>query len=98
MKARAAVCIGLAGVAVVLSYTVQRLVDAAGEPPLSSVLLSGTIAYYWRVGIALLHGVVVASVAAVGLSEDRAITALRMLPVPVLGLGLLCVVAVLVVP
>ena len=44
------------GLGVVVSYAVQRLVDAPGEPPLGTVLRQPTIPYFWRVGTALVHG------------------------------------------
>ena len=39
----------------VVSYTLQRLVDAQNEPPMGAVLLDANIPYYWRVMMASLH-------------------------------------------
>lgn len=44
------------GLGVVASYTVQRLIDAGGEPPLGTVLRQPVIPYFWRVGTAVVHG------------------------------------------
>jgi hypothetical protein len=41
--------------AFVASYALQRLADAATEPPVGMVLSQATIPYFWRLGFAALH-------------------------------------------
>jgi hypothetical protein len=57
---------------VVASYAGQRLWDSVGEPPLGAVLRQATIPYYWRVGTALLHGIIAGVSAATAATPDRA--------------------------
>ena len=54
----------------ILSYAVQRLVDAQTEPPMGTVLLQEDIPYYWRVGISLAHGGAAVLLLSIRLSWD----------------------------
>ncbi|MCB9665738.1 MAG: hypothetical protein H6732_16640 [Alphaproteobacteria bacterium] len=91
----AAAAAGLAGA---LSYTVQRLVDAAQEGPAPGALIAQEhIPYYWRCGAALLHALVVALVVGTVATPEAAQRWLaRAWLVPVVALP--CLVALLAVP
>ena len=67
-------------VAACLAYTVQRLVDAATEPPMAVVLRRSDIPYYWRVGLSLVHGLGAGSLAWVALDAAAATRCLDRLP------------------
>lgn len=69
---RAAAAAMAFALAVCLSYAAQRLLDARSEPPPGTVLLQATIPYYWRVSLALLHGLGAAALAGFGLSDAAA--------------------------
>lgn len=51
---------GLIGPAAAASYAIQRLLDAQSEPV--GILLTTHIPYYWRAGMAGLHGLTIAAV------------------------------------
>jgi len=53
----------LGALVAVASYTLQRALDATAEPPAAAVLQSATIAYFWRVPLAVLHGLAAALLA-----------------------------------
>jgi hypothetical protein len=75
-RAAAAAAFGLAAV---ISYALQRLAAAAFDPvEASSVLLQAHLPYFWRVGLALLHGAGFASLALVA-PEGAAARALPLL-------------------
>lgn len=73
---------------VVVSYTLQRLLDARTEPPIGTVVQTATIPYYWRVGTAVLHGLGLGTLAGLGLREAQAAHLLALAPwlVPLLVL------------
>jgi len=64
----------------VASYALQRLWDARTEPPPGAVLLQTTIPYYWRVAMALLHGLGAATLAGLALDRDAALRWLSRAP------------------
>jgi len=80
----------------ILSYTIQRLIDAQNEPPMGTVLLQTTIPYYWRIAMACLHAT------ASGLLCHALLPQLTMsiqtLKWIVSALLILCVLALIVVP
>jgi hypothetical protein len=82
----------LGALVAVLSYTVQRVVDAVGEPPAAAILQSATIAYFWRVPLAVLHGAAAALLAR-ALPPAAAATLLDRAPVLVAAVLLPCVAA-----
>ncbi len=83
---------------VVLSYVGQRLLDARTEPPIGTVMVGDTIPYYWRAGMALLHGLGAASLAGLGLSEPAAARWLARAPWLVPLVVLPCIAAMALVP
>ena len=82
--------------AAVLSYTLQRLVDAQNEPPMGTVLLQATIPYYWRVGMSVLHA------CAVGLLVytlfPRVTWSMRVMLAGISCVFLVCIVSLIAVP
>jgi hypothetical protein len=97
-EGRAAVGIGVAygAVGAILAYAVQRLLDAIDEPPMSAVLATAFIPYFWRVASSLVVGAAVGlglgGAAAVGGAPALGPRLLGALPV-VAGLATLCAVA-----
>jgi hypothetical protein len=95
---RAAVGIGVAygSLGAVLAYAVQRLIDAIDEPPMSAVLATAFIPYFWRVASSLVVGAAVGlglgGAAAVGGAPALAPRLLGALPV-VASLAAVCAVA-----
>jgi hypothetical protein len=95
---RAAVGIGVAygALGAVLAYAVQRLLDAIDEPPMSAVLATAFIPYFWRVASSLVVGAAVGlglgGAAAVGGAPALAPRLLGALPV-VASLAAVCAVA-----
>ncbi|MDG1481436.1 MAG: hypothetical protein P8R54_17710 [Myxococcota bacterium] len=55
---RLILAVSLFGPAAAASYAIQRLLDAQGEP--TGILLTTHIPYYWRAGMAGLHGLAIA--------------------------------------
>ena len=60
LRPRLAAAIAAGGLVAAPSYAIQRLLDAINEPPIGTVLEQATIPYYWRVGVASLHGLIAA--------------------------------------
>lgn len=88
-----------AALAVILSYTGQRLAawvwfDAAP----GAVLATVHVPFTWRLDLAMFHGVVVGSLLAVGVSEPRATSALRWAPAVVGLVSCACALAMVAVP
>lgn len=98
MSARVSLSLAAASLAACLSYAGMRLVDRVGEPPMGAVLLQAHVPYYWRVGAALLHALIVAVTLHTLLSEARAEQGLRSLPRWVWLLGLPAAVAMVIFP
>ncbi|MFT5686742.1 MAG: hypothetical protein ACI8RZ_007699 [Myxococcota bacterium] len=85
---------GILGPASVVSYAIQRLIDAQGEPV--GVLLTTHIPYFWRISMAGLHGLTVAAlIATLARQPERW---LSRLPVAVLLSTLLSAVAMCLRP
>ncbi len=80
-----------------LSYVVQRLIDAGSEPPIGSVMAQAHIPYYWRMAVALLHGLMLAGLS-LGLPPRWRERVLHAAPVWVGGLSLAALIAMLAVP
>lgn len=80
-----------------LSYVVQRLIDAGSEPPIGSVMAQAHIPYYWRMAVALLHGLMLAGLS-FGLPPRWRERVLRAAPVWVGLLSLAALIAMLAVP
>ena len=81
MRARLAAAVAVGGLVAAPSYATQRLIDAVNEPPLGTVLEQATIPYYWRVGIAVLHGLIAATIVwFLAHDDDRARGILARLP------------------
>ena len=87
--------IAIAAPAATVSYTLQRLVDAAGEPA-STVLLQTHIPYFWRAAMAGLHGLTAGLLVALLVAAPDAW--LARLPGPILLSVLLSAAAMCVVP
>lgn len=87
------------GLAAMLSYSLQRLLAFwQGEPDASAIIASAHTAYYWRVALALVHGLVAGLGALFVVSPQRAVRLVDASP-PVVGLLTLgCVLAMLWVP
>lgn len=62
LSARVAAALATGGLVAAPSYAIQRLIDSINEPPVGTVLQQATIPYYWRVGLAVLHGLIAALV------------------------------------
>ncbi|MCB9742672.1 MAG: hypothetical protein H6740_08735 [Alphaproteobacteria bacterium] len=80
MNARASFAVAVASIGACLSYTTMRLIDRVGEPPMGAVLLQAHVPYYWRVGAALLHALILGLSLYTLLSEARAARGLAALP------------------
>lgn len=64
------------------SYTGQRLLSLAmGEPAPGQVVITGHTPYYWRVGLALLHALIVLALVRLAIDNERAEKVLRWAPV-----------------
>ncbi|MFT5582944.1 MAG: hypothetical protein ACI9VR_000521 [Cognaticolwellia sp.] len=89
--------LALLGSGATASYVLQRLIDAGSEPPIGTVLAQEHIPYYWRMAVALLHGLVLAALS-IGLPQIWRVRMLQWAPVWV---GTVCVctlIAMLAVP
>lgn len=62
LSARLAAAAATGGLVAAPSYAIQRLIDSINEPPIGTVLQQATIPYYWRVGLAAMHGLMAAAV------------------------------------
>ena len=86
----------------ILAYAVQRLLDAVDEPPMSAVMATAFIPYFWRVGSSLVVGAALAlclgGAVAIGGAPALAPRALAALPVTASLVVLLTVGAMLAVP
>lgn len=93
-----ALAAGAGGLAGALSYTVQRLVDAAQEGPgYASVLAQAHIPYYWRCDLALLHACLAGLLVGTAVGEEAARRWLaRSWIVPLVAVP--CILALLAVP
>ena len=60
------------GLGVVVSYTLQRLLDASSEPAIGTVLRQAVVPYFWRVGAAVVHGMGLGAFVWAALDEARA--------------------------
>ncbi len=89
--------IALLGSGATASYVVQRLIDAGSEPPIGTVLAQAHIPYYWRMAVALLHGLVLAALS-LGLPEAWRGRLLHAAPIWVPALCLLTLLTMLAVP
>ena len=67
---RLAAAAALFGLVAPASYAIQRLVDARGEAAVGMVLQQVHIPYYWRVGLAVLHGLSAALIGGLLLRDD----------------------------
>lgn len=93
---RWAIGFACAGWACAISYTLQRLASwAGGEVPASSVIAVAHIPFYWRVDLALFHGVLIGILCGVGFPRHpRSPSLLRrviLTTIPLCALALLCV-------
>lgn len=89
--------VALAGSGAMASYVLQRLIDAGSEPPIGAVLAQAHVPYYWRMAVALLHGLTLAALS-LGLPQAWRARLLHWAPLWVAALALVCVVAMLAVP
>lgn len=96
-RPRLAVAVAIGLLVVGGSYVVQRLWDASSEPPMTAVRKMAMIPYYWRVGAALLHGVVGGTVAWVAIPSPSEAALVRLAASGVV-LAVAGAIAVLVVP
>lgn len=80
-----------------LSYVLQRLIDAGSEPPIGTVLAQAHIPYYWRMAVALLHGLMLAGLS-LGLPQPWRTRILDAAPWWVGALVLGALIAMLAVP
>jgi len=79
---------------VVLSYALQRLWSAWGEPA-PGVIAQEHIPLYWRFGLASLNGLVLAVMVALGVSEPAALRWLDRAPWLTLAVVLPAVLAMI---
>lgn len=93
-----ALAIAVGALTVAVSYVVQRLWDAASEPPITVVRKMAITPYYWRVGVALVHGGIATAFAAAGRLGDHHRRAPTVLAVVGVGVALVGGVAMLGVP
>jgi len=95
--ARLAIGFACAGWGAAVSYTLQRLASwLSGEVPATSVLAVAHIPFYWRVDVAVFHGVLLGLIGALWIGEDpRGPSRLRTL---ILVTVPLCAIALLWVP
>lgn len=97
---RASAALLLAGLTLVLSYTAQRLYAwtiSVPSPP-TEILAAAHIPYFWRVGLSVLHAVLVGALAHGLLEPSRAVAVVDRGPWLVLLTVLPCAVAMVVVP
>jgi hypothetical protein len=93
---RLAIGFACAGWATAVSYTLQRLASwARGEIPETSVLAVAHIPFYWRVDVAIFHGLLLGLIGALWLGEHPSgparLRALILLTVPLCAVSLLCI-------
>ena len=79
-----------------LSYAVQRIIDAQGEPPMETVLLQAHIPYYWRAAMAVLHALAAATLA--HMLFPRASLSVRWTQAITIGVFVFCSIAMVLVP
>jgi hypothetical protein len=84
--------------AFVASYTIQRLVDATGEPPMGAILHQNTIPYYWRLAFAALHATGAAITVHLSVSAPTADRWLARAPWLILGIVAPAAVLLVLVP
>ncbi len=85
--------------AAVASYAVQRLWASTGtEPSFAEIVGTVHITYYWRVGVAALHGVAVGALLGVGLDDAAASRWTGRIPGIVALLVPACAIAMVAVP
>ena len=89
--------LALLGCGATASYVLQRLIDAGSEPPIGTVLAQEHIPYYWRMAVAVLHGLVLAALS-VGLPQRLRLRLLHLAPIWVGAVSGCTVVAMLAVP
>ena len=89
--------LALLGTGATGSYVLQRLIDAGSEPPMGTVLAQAHTPYYWRMAVALLHGLVLAALS-FGLPQAWRARLLNAAPTWVGALCLFTVLAMLAVP
>lgn len=98
-SARWGLAITAGACAIAVSYALQRLGSAwTGEVHFTQVVQQAHIPYYWRCGLAALHGAVVTATVGLWVDHDRAVVALRFAPVWVPLLVLPLALAMVAVP
>ena len=98
-SARWGLAIAAGACAIAVSYALQRLASAwAGEPDWTQITRQAHISFYWRCGLALLHGLTITSLVGVAVDHDRAVVVLRFAPVWVPLLVLPLALAMVAVP
>ncbi len=70
----------LAALAVLVSYLVQRLLDARGAAPMGTVFMQASVPYFWRIAMAVVHGAGTWVLVRLALTEGQAAWALRRAP------------------
>ncbi len=97
-SAAAGLGVTLAATTFATSYALQRLASAlVGEPAWTTIVYQEHVPYYWRVGVAALHALIVGVAVGLGVREERAAWLLQWTPllVPLVTLPLaLAMVAV----
>lgn len=94
LKARLAAAAAAFGLVAAPSYAIQRLIDGLNEPPIGTILAQAHIPYYWRVGIAVLHGISAALIVSFLLHRDgQAERFLNRLPPWLLGVVVISAIA-----
>lgn len=92
---RVAAAVAWGGLAGASSYPLQRLYAWwAGEVPFGVILAQEHVPYFWRVGLAGFHAVLVAVLVAMLATDEQAAASLRGIPA---GVGLILVLAALMV-
>ncbi len=85
--------------AAIVSYTAQRLWSwYAGEPDIGTILAQAHTAYYWRVALASLHGLVAGAAVHLALDESSAARLLPWVPRWLVGAVLLSMAAMIGIP
>ena len=98
-RGRAALGIAVGVAIAVVSYAAQRLGSwALGEPGPGAALASIYTAYFWRLGLALLHGAVAGGAVGLAVGEDRARAWLGRAGPTVVSIAVVCGLAMVAVP
>jgi hypothetical protein len=81
-SARWGLALAVGACTIAVSYALQRLGAAwSGEPDWTQISQQAHVPFFWRCGLAALHGATTTALAALAVDHDRAVVALRFAPV-----------------